>query len=60
MIQVIGNLLIIELTPEDKARTITEQIMARFEELIGQNALLTDELKTIKENQRKLSLVFPG
>lgn len=60
MMQVIDNVIIIKIEPEDKVKGIMEQIVSRYEKQISENALLRLELERIKEQQRKMSFMFPG
>ena len=61
MTQIIGNVLIIELKPEDKAVSMFEQVVFRCEQQVRENALLQRELNAIKETQQRImSFAFPG
>jgi len=60
MTQVIGNVMVIELTPEDKARTLIEQIMVRYEKQVSENAHLLLELQRIKEQQKLMQFAWQG
>jgi hypothetical protein len=60
MTQVIGNVMIIELKPEDKAKSVIEQIVHRYEKQISENVTLRLELERIKEQQRRMVLAFPN
>lgn len=60
MTQVIGNVLIIELTPEDKAKTLIEQIMVRYEAQIKKTKHLEMELERIRQEQRLMQFAWQG
>jgi hypothetical protein len=60
MVQIIDNILIIQIMPEDRQKSVIEQIAARYEKQIADNAMLRLELERIKAEQRKMALMFPG
>lgn len=60
MTQVIGNVMVIELTPEDKARSVIEQIVVRYERQIAENAQLQLEIRRIKEQQKLMQFAWQG
>lgn len=60
MTQIIGNVMIIELTPEDKVKSVTEQIFDRYVAQVQENALLRLELERIKEQQKLMQFAWQG
>lgn len=60
MTQIIGNVMIIELTPEDKVKDLTQQIFDRYVLQVQDNALLRLELERIKEQQKLMQFAWQG
>lgn len=60
MTQIIGNVMIIELTPEDKVKDLTQQIFDRYVLQVQDNAVLRLELERIKEQQKLMQFAWQG
>jgi hypothetical protein len=58
--QLIGNVLVVELKPEDKLKNVTEQIFERYVAQVQENALLRLELERIKEQQKLMQFAWQG
>ena len=58
--QLIGNVLVVELNPEDKLKNVTEQIFERYVAQVQENALLRLELERIKEQQKLMQFAWQG
>lgn len=58
--QVIGNVLVVELSQEEKVKSVTEQIFDRYVAQIQENALLRLELERIKEQQKLMQFAWQG
>lgn len=58
--QIIGNVLVVELKPEDKLKNVTEQIFERYVAQVQENALLRLELERIKEQQKLMQFAWQG
>ena len=58
--QVIGNMLVVELSQEEKVKSVTEQIFDRYVAQIQENALLRLELERIKEQQKLMQFAWQG
>ena len=60
MTQIIGNVMVIELTPEDKMKDLTQQIFDRYVLQVQENAVLRFELERIKEQQKLMQFAWQG
>lgn len=60
MTQIIGNVMVIELTPEDKVKDLTQQIFDRYVLQVQENAVLRLELERIKEQQKLMQFAWQG
>ena len=60
MIQLIDNVMIIQLQPEDKNKGLAEIAVAHLEEKIRENVHLRLELERIKEAQRLMQFAWQG
>lgn len=60
MTQIIGNVMVIELTPEDKMKDLTQQIFDRYVLQVQDNAVLRLELERIKEQQKLMQFAWQG
>lgn len=60
MTQIIGNVMVIELTPEDKMKDLTQQIFDRYVLQVQENAVLRLELERIKEQQKLMQFAWQG
>ncbi len=60
MTQIIGNVMVIELTPEDKMKDLTQQIFDRYVLQVQENAVLRLELERIRSQHRLIQLAHQG
>lgn len=60
MIQLIDNVMIIQLQPEDKNKGLAEIAVAHLEKTIRENVHLRLELERIKEAQRLMQFAWQG
>lgn len=58
MVQVINNVMIIPLCPEDEAKSLLEQMCWRFEKMAADNALLRLELERIRQHHEQSQRLF--